>query len=215
MALRLISRSPRRRIRLVTVVSELTTCPRPVGSTCLRRLGISNGCQDHTVLPYASTPFVCAPLSAHKQKARPAINLRADAVASTATRPNVRDDGQRPSSRDRMDQSVAMICPTAKAEYFSRRGWTRNAPNNGSDLPVGPIGRMRSTCQSATRLFLAGQRQTTLARRNHLGCRPIKNSRPGRNVMPSSTLVNRRNLLGPFRRGDRRAIPGASHRSRS
>jgi hypothetical protein len=31
---------------------------------------------------------------------RPAIALRADAAASTATRPNVRDDGQRPSYRD-------------------------------------------------------------------------------------------------------------------
>jgi hypothetical protein len=34
----------------------------------LRRLDTSNGCQDHTVLPYAATSFVCAPSIAHKPK---------------------------------------------------------------------------------------------------------------------------------------------------
>src|ERR1700754_1460486 len=32
----------------------------PVGPTHLRRLDTSNGCQNHTVLPYASAPVVCA-----------------------------------------------------------------------------------------------------------------------------------------------------------
>ena len=31
----------------------------PIGSTFLRRLDTSNGCQDHTVLPYAASPVVC------------------------------------------------------------------------------------------------------------------------------------------------------------
>jgi hypothetical protein len=35
-------------------------CLSPVGPTHLRRLDTSNGCQDHTVLPYALAPFVCA-----------------------------------------------------------------------------------------------------------------------------------------------------------
>src|ERR1700737_3339697 len=61
MALRLIARSPRRRIRLVTVAGELTAYPHPVGPTRLRQLDTSNGCQNHTLLPYATTPFVCAP----------------------------------------------------------------------------------------------------------------------------------------------------------
>src|SRR3981189_1170119 len=61
MALRLIARSPRRRIRLVTVAGELTAYPHPVGPTRLRQLDTSNGCRNHTVLPYATTPFVCAP----------------------------------------------------------------------------------------------------------------------------------------------------------
>ena len=54
MALRLISRSPRRRIRLVTVVDGFCSSSTPVGfEGSHRRLGTSNGCQNHTVLPYA------------------------------------------------------------------------------------------------------------------------------------------------------------------
>src|SRR6185312_7703932 len=53
MALRLMARSPRRRIRLVTVVGGCKRHFDPVGSKGHRRLGTSNGCQDHTVLPYA------------------------------------------------------------------------------------------------------------------------------------------------------------------
>src|SRR5882672_7203002 len=65
MVLRLIASSPRRRIRLVTVIGELTAYPRPVGPTRLRQLDTSNGCQDHTFLPYAAASFVCVLLIAH------------------------------------------------------------------------------------------------------------------------------------------------------
>ena len=54
MALRLMPRSPRRRIRLVTVASELTALEARSGFANLRQLDTSNGCQDHTVLPYAA-----------------------------------------------------------------------------------------------------------------------------------------------------------------
>jgi hypothetical protein len=63
----------------------------------LRRLDTSNGCQDHTVLPYASAPFVCASSIAHEPKPTLRIQSAPDAAASTASHPNVRDDGQRPS----------------------------------------------------------------------------------------------------------------------
>ena len=33
-----------------------------------RQLDTSNGCRNHTVLPYASAPYVCAPLIAHEPK---------------------------------------------------------------------------------------------------------------------------------------------------
>src|SRR3981081_4832651 len=54
MVLRLISCSPRRRIRLVTVIGELTACLSPVGPTCLRQLDTSNGGHAHTALPSAT-----------------------------------------------------------------------------------------------------------------------------------------------------------------
>jgi hypothetical protein len=39
-----------------SVTGGLKDCPDPVGSTLLRRLDTSNGCRDHTVLPYAASP---------------------------------------------------------------------------------------------------------------------------------------------------------------
>jgi len=55
MALRLISRSPRRRIPVCHRRLRIKSCLSPVGPTRLHRLGISNGCRNHTVLPYAAT----------------------------------------------------------------------------------------------------------------------------------------------------------------
>src|SRR5205814_2602443 len=62
MALRLISCSPRRRIRLVTVADGLAADRARLGSKNLRQLDTSNGCQDHTALPYATASLVCAPV---------------------------------------------------------------------------------------------------------------------------------------------------------
>src|SRR3981081_874400 len=46
----------------------------------LRRLDTSNGCQDHTVLPYASAPFrLSRLLSAHRHEACPANPAAPDA----------------------------------------------------------------------------------------------------------------------------------------
>jgi hypothetical protein len=85
MVLRLIPCSPRRRIRLVTVIRGLRTCLRPVGPTRLRELDTSNGCQNHTALPSASASLVCVPLIAH---GKPALRspLTLNAAASTASR---------------------------------------------------------------------------------------------------------------------------------
>jgi hypothetical protein len=120
MVLRLMPRAPRRRIRLATVADGLKDCLNPVGSTRLRQLDTSNGCQDHTVLPYAASrlrlraspgtarlrtqvyPGIGAgrPRAVFAHGPKPALRPRhaPDAAASTATRPNVRDDGQRPST---------------------------------------------------------------------------------------------------------------------
>ena len=59
---------------LVTVIGGLKVCRTRSGSKNLRQLDTSNGCQDHTVLPSAHAPFVCAPLIAHGQ-ARPANTI--------------------------------------------------------------------------------------------------------------------------------------------
>jgi uncharacterized Fe-S cluster protein YjdI len=53
--------------------------------------------QDHTTSPSASAPFVSMPLIAHRPKSALPSHVLPDAAASTASRPNVRDDGQRPS----------------------------------------------------------------------------------------------------------------------
>src|SRR5882724_8207122 len=99
-------RAPWRRIRHVTIVGELTAYPRPVGPTCLRQLDTSNGCQNHTASPYAATSFVCAPFDRSRVWLNPKLALQftcaPNAAASTASRPHVRDDGQRPSQWDGM-----------------------------------------------------------------------------------------------------------------
>jgi hypothetical protein len=54
---------------------------------------------------------------------KPALrtSLAPDAAASTATRPNVRDDGQRLSARDGMAGVVGVIWGSGEAEYFCRQ----------------------------------------------------------------------------------------------
>ena len=54
-----------------------------LGSKNLRQLDTSNGCQDHTVLPYASAPFVRAPVD-RSRVFRPALRC---SRATTLPRP--------------------------------------------------------------------------------------------------------------------------------
>src|SRR5437016_10442979 len=58
MVLRLMARSPRRRIRLVTVAAGWMAETIRLDRICHRQLDTSNGCQNHTLLPYASASFV-------------------------------------------------------------------------------------------------------------------------------------------------------------
>jgi hypothetical protein len=55
MALRLMPRSPWRRIPLASIACELTARVARSGFANLRRLDTSHGCQDHAVLPYAAS----------------------------------------------------------------------------------------------------------------------------------------------------------------
>jgi hypothetical protein len=68
----------------------------------------ASGRQNHTTSPSASAPFVDS------------------ASTSTASHPNVRDDGQRPLVRDETAANKPVIWVKMEVEYFSRRGWTGN-----------------------------------------------------------------------------------------
>jgi hypothetical protein len=121
MALRLMPCSPRRRIRLVTVVSGLIARLCPVGPACLRGLGASNGRQDHTVLPYANSavrPARCCSLT----KSRPVNNLRADALASTASRPAFVTTRDPPLLSERDSTEIDIDPDGRKAKCFCVRG---------------------------------------------------------------------------------------------
>src|SRR3984893_7951032 len=63
------------RIRLVTVAAGLIA--RRIRSDRFRhrQLGTSNGCRNHTVLPYATTPFVLRAGARSQTEARPAIPI--------------------------------------------------------------------------------------------------------------------------------------------
>jgi hypothetical protein len=123
---------------------RIKICPARLRRHNLRWLDISNGCQDHTSSPYAArlrllprrsvhptaafakpalAPFVCAPAVRSRSKP-PCDRLARRRCRVHRILPHVRDDGRRPSCRDRMAQVVALICPTATVEYFLKRGLT-------------------------------------------------------------------------------------------
>jgi hypothetical protein len=59
-------RSPWRRIRLVSIAAGLMAQSIRLDRSRHRQLGTSHGCRDHTVLPYASAPYVLRAVSAHR-----------------------------------------------------------------------------------------------------------------------------------------------------
>jgi hypothetical protein len=93
MVLRLISCSPRRRIRLATVADGLAIHRKPGWALVnLHQLDTSNGCQDHTALPSAaSSSQPLRPAVYHRKKFRPrrlsAVRLRAVARSRAEARP--------------------------------------------------------------------------------------------------------------------------------
>jgi hypothetical protein len=91
----------------------------------LRRLDTSNGCQDHTVLPYASAPFVRrAGCSLTSPRTRPAIPFAPDAAASAASHPNVSDDPDTPLAGDETAGFLPVIWGKREEEYFLITGLT-------------------------------------------------------------------------------------------
>jgi hypothetical protein len=80
--------------------------PSPLRSLLLTSLTPASRRQDHTTSPSALALFVKS------------------AAASIASRPNVRDDGQRPSLRGQDSGGYKVIWVFGKPEYFCKRGWT-------------------------------------------------------------------------------------------
>jgi hypothetical protein len=120
MVLRLMPRSPRRRILFVTVIGELAVLSKP-GWVCknLRRLDASNGRQDHTVLPYAKAWVVCAPQIAHEVHLALRPLLRARRRRVHRIQPRVRDNRDTPlCGVDVMD--IKVIWVLGEGEYFGK-----------------------------------------------------------------------------------------------
>ena len=90
MVLRLMARSPWRRIPLASIAAGLMAERTRLDSISLRQLDTSHGCQNHTLLPYAN----CAARPARidrsqpqdKAWSRPAMPRARGRLASTATR---------------------------------------------------------------------------------------------------------------------------------
>jgi hypothetical protein len=143
MVLRLIPCSPRRRIRLVTVADGLKDRPNPVGPwktsvSLTPATGARTTRFCRTQLRRSSARCVRS-----RTKARPAnTTTRPTLPRPPHPRPNVRDDGQRPSLETGWRELVEMICPTGEGECFWVRGWT------GSITLIGLcklVGRRRAT----------------------------------------------------------------------
>src|SRR5438034_7338438 len=121
----------------VTVASGLRFVLSPVGPTRLRRLDISNGCQNHTTSPYAApspatpidempteakgegleTPVVCATLDRSRENP-PCDHDRARRRCVHRIQPRVRDDRDTPLLPGWTGGVIAVIWPAAEAVYF-------------------------------------------------------------------------------------------------
>ena len=113
-----------------------------LGSKGLRRLDTSNGCQDHTVLPYAASlpkvstghvrpnrnfgegvkaPFVYAASDRSRENPPCDHACAPDVAASTASRTNVRDDRDTPLWWDGMARGDKDDLPDGESGIFFRR----------------------------------------------------------------------------------------------
>jgi hypothetical protein len=158
-------------------LAEYVVCPHPVGPTCHpANLTPASRRQDHTTSPYAATSLVRSLLTAHKSH-RPALRSRRaqNAAASTASLPAFRDDHDTPLCGVGWRESVEMICPTGKAKYFCKWGWTDgqiserrrkllSCPGRGAALLQRCSAEPGPTTEQAAR-WTPDQQRTTVARR--------------------------------------------------
>jgi hypothetical protein len=103
---------PGDRIRLVTVAAGLMADRIRLDRSPHRQLGTSNGCRDHTVLPYANSAVRPACRRSLTEN-RPANTCAPDAAASTTSHPAFRDDHDTPLLSGETGKFIEVICPTA------------------------------------------------------------------------------------------------------
>jgi hypothetical protein len=106
---------------------RIKVLPARLGLAQLRRLDTSNGCQDHTVLPSATAPFVFT-RPGRSRETRPAIRKRGLRRCVHRIPPNVRDDGQRPSQEGGMAET-----------YHNFRFSESNIFRPGLEIPISMI----------------------------------------------------------------------------
>ena len=117
----------------------------PVGSTRLRELGISNGCQDHTVLPYATSavrPRAAESLTTEDPPCDCRLRRRCR-VHRIPTR--VRDDARPPLCG--WDRSRILLIWVWRQVYFGKTemaAGVREPLGEASVLPKGPRGHSRT-----------------------------------------------------------------------
>ena len=114
-----------------------------MGSQNLRRLDTSNGCQDHTALPSALAPFVCAPQIAHEVQLALRLPMRARRCRVHRIPPQRRDDGQRPSSERDGGRYSFDLGERRRRIFFKRRLDTM--------VDKLPVGQIRTLGQHADR----------------------------------------------------------------
>ena len=88
----------------------------------LCKLGTSNGCRDHTVLPYARYVVRPARRGVAHEPDSPCDRDRADALASTASRPAFVTTRDPPLLSERDGAERAIDLSGGKAKYFHARG---------------------------------------------------------------------------------------------
>ena len=116
--------SPWRRIPLASIATGLMAQPIRLDRMCHRQLGTSHGCQDHTVLPYASS-------AAHLAHRLPLMRFNSPCDHPVRRRPRVhhipprvRDDRDTPLLSSRDSRKEPLIWGEGEAEYICNRVWT-------------------------------------------------------------------------------------------
>src|SRR6266404_6058141 len=99
-------------------------CLSPVGPTCLRKFNTSNGCQNHTALPYAKSVCRLRAVDRSRGSTRPAITSHARRCRVHRIPPRVRDDRDTPPSWDETAVDIEVIWVKPEQKYFCKWGWT-------------------------------------------------------------------------------------------